>query len=436
MIYSIPHNKIRNITMLMTLALVVASCGSYQQASYYDNDGIYASNTPETVERRPEQRVNNQRSAETDTYTDYFEEKANQYNDILDSEIFTDVDAYSTNENGEYVQQNQLTDYYANENDYQGYGGWGDNATSVSINIYDNGWNNWGYGGQFGWGNSLWGWNNYGYGGYYGYGWNNPWRWNRWNNWGYSGFGFGYAGYGYGWNSPYYNYGYGYGNRNYNRHYGYNNRNYAVSNSRRGNYIRPSTNSAISSALRGRSNVNTRGDSPRYRSTTSRTATTRSSTGTRSSRTYSGNSTTTRRSVGVDQNRAYRTSRSTRATPRYNSSSRSSNTTNRYSTGSNTNGTTRSSSRVATPRTSTYRSSSSGNTSRSSGKYSTGGSTRSSSSGNYNSGSRSSSSRSSGAVRSSSSNNSRSSGAVRSSGGSSSRSSGSSSSSRSGGRRN
>ena len=350
MIYSLPHSKLRNITMLVTLGLIIASCGSYQQSSYYDNDGIYSDNTPTTVERRPEQRNYQQNNTETNTYSDYFGEKANQYDEILDSEIFTDVDSYSSNAVNDNVQQGQLTDYYSSENNYQGYGGWGDNNSNVSITIYDNGWNNWGYGGLYGWANPVWGWNNWGYGGYYGYGWNNPWGWNRWNNWGYGGFGYGYAGFGFGWNNPYYGYGYGYGYRNYNRNYGYTNRSYAYNNSRRGNYNRTTINNgATTNALRGRSNVNTRGDSPRYRSTDSRTATARSSSNTRSSRTYSGN-TATRRTVGVDQNRAYRTSRSTRAIPRYNSSSRSS---SRYSTSPNTSGTTRSSSRIMTPRTST-----------------------------------------------------------------------------------
>ena len=433
--------------MLITLALFVASCGSYQQSSYYDNDGIYSDSAPRTVERRPQQNINTQRNSESDTYSDYFGEKANQYDEILDSEIFTDVDSYATNENSGNVQQGQLTDYYSNENDYQGYGGWGDNATNVSINIYDNGWNNWGYGGfGFGWNNWGWnnwgygyGWNNWGYGGF-GYGWNNPWRWNRWNNWGYGGFGyggfgFGYAGYGYGWNYPYYNYGYGYGygNRYYNRNNRYYNQNFALNNSRRGNYIRPTSNST---ALRGRSNVNTRGNSPRYRSTDSRATTARSSSNTRTARTYSQNNGTTRRVVGVDQNRAYRTSRSTRATPRYSTSSRSSNTTRRYSTGANSNGTTRSSSRVMVPRTSTYRSSgNNGGAYRSSGNnYSTGRSTRSSSSGSYRSSGSTGRSSSSGNY-SSGSRSSRSSGSMRSSSGGSSRSSGSSSG-RSSGRRN
>ncbi|MEP0303576.1 MAG: hypothetical protein ABJD98_10630, partial [Maribacter dokdonensis] len=361
MIYSLPHNKLRNITMLVTLAVFAASCGTYQQSSYYDNDGIYSDDVVRTVERRPEQRNYNQNTSENDTYSSYFGEKADQYDQILDSEIFTDVDSYSSNNLDEEIPEGQLTDYYANSNDYEGYGSWGSNNSDVSIYIHNNGWNNWGYGGFYGWndpywGWNNWGWNNWGYGGYYGYGWNRPWGWNRWNNWGYGGFGFGYAGIGFGWNRPFYGYGYGYGYGNgyYNRNRGFSNRSYAVNNSRRGNYNRNTTNNSglSSTAARGRSNVNTRGNSPRYRSTTSRATTSRSSANTRSSRTYSGNS-STRRTVGVDQNRAYRTSRSTRATPRYSSSSR--NYSSRYSSSPRTysSSSSRSSSRVSVPRTST-----------------------------------------------------------------------------------
>ncbi|TDT47230.1 hypothetical protein CLV90_1303 [Maribacter spongiicola] len=436
--------------MLVTLAVITASCGSYQQSSYYDNDGIYPDDASTTVERQPQQRNYTQNNPETDTYTNYFGEKANQYGEILDEEIFTDVDSYSSNDLNQDVQQDQLTDYYATANDYEGYGSWGSNNADVSIYIHNNGWNNWNNGGLYGWG-----WNNVGYAGFYGSGWGQPWgwnRWNRWNNWGYGGFGFGwnnwgYGGFGFGWNNwgngwnnwGYgngfnYGYGYGYGNRYYNRNNRFTNRSYAVNNSRRGNYTRTnSNNSGISStAARGRSNVNTRGDSPRYRNSTARSTTARSSANTRSSRTYSGNS-TTRRTIGVDQNRAYRTSRSTRAIPRYSSSSR--NYSSRYSSSPRTysSGTARSSSRVAVPRTSTYRNSGSSSRSYSSGR-SSGSSSRSS---NYNSGRSSSRSSNYSSGRSSSSGSSyRSSGSSSrsSSSGSSSRSSGSSSRSSSRGR--
>ena len=184
MINTLPLNKLRNAVMMAVLPLFVISCGSYQQASYYDNDGIYSNGGTRTVERQPQRTNSHQQQQETDTYSDYFGQKANQYDEILEGEIFTDVDSYSSNVVNDGINQDQLTDYYNNSNDYQGFGGWGDNASNVSINIYDNGWNNLGWGWNDPW---LWG-GGFGWGGY-GWGWNNPWRWNRWG-WG-GGFGWG-----------------------------------------------------------------------------------------------------------------------------------------------------------------------------------------------------------------------------------------------------
>ncbi|MGB5667690.1 MAG: hypothetical protein WBM53_12645, partial [Maribacter sp.] len=202
MIHSQPLLRIRSAVLLAIVGILVFSCGSYQQASYYDNDGIYEEDNVRVVEKAPQQV---RQKKENNAYSDYFGQKADEYGEILDSEVFTDIDSYASKvENDSLVNEGDLLDYYNTENDYEGYGGWGDNATDVSINIYGGG----GYG--FGYYNPWFinSWNYWGYGGYY-----NPWRWNNW------GFGYGY-GYGYynPWYSPYY-YGYGYGGY-YNRYYG------------------------------------------------------------------------------------------------------------------------------------------------------------------------------------------------------------------------
>lgn len=408
MIHSLPHRRIHIAATVVLLTTILTSCGSYQQASYYDNDGIYSSST-EPV-RVTEQRPRMPQSApKPNTYGDYFGQKADEYGEILDSEIFTDVDGYYSDMETDSLDYNQDLSYNANNNNYNGYAAWGDNATNVSINIYDD----WGWGGSpFAWG--------YGgfYGGFYGgyYGYYNPWRWNRygygygWNNWGWGGYGWnswGWGGYGWGgyyspyFYSPYRHYPYYYSHsRFYNNYY---NRNYAYNTGRRGIY--DSNTRLRSTALSGRSNISTtnRTGSSRYRSTT------------------------TRSNVGVDaleRNRSYRTSRSTRTVPNYNNSSRS-NRTYRSGTSSGTY-------KGTAPRTSTYRSSPSSRSS--SGTYRSSAPTRSSS-GNYRSNSSSSPTRSSGSTYRNSGGSSSSSGSIRSSGGSSSRSS-SSGSSRSSGRRN
>ncbi len=163
------------------LALVLTSCGTtYQNKSYYDNDGVYVSETPKkTVD---EDRKNNEK------YQDYFAAL-----NLENQDLFTEVENYKTNDSIENTTENQN----------RSYSGWGSNSTeSVVINVYDNswgwgGWNNWGWGG--GWNNWGWGgWNNWGWGGGWnnwgwGGGWNN-WGWGGWNNWGWGGWNNGFYG--------------------------------------------------------------------------------------------------------------------------------------------------------------------------------------------------------------------------------------------------
>ncbi|WP_273566154.1 hypothetical protein [Maribacter halichondriae] len=355
---SLPLPKFSASAILMLVGLFVVSCGSYQQASYYDNDGIYADPNDRIVERTPQEKLTPQQKQEKNTYSEYFGQRADQYEEILEGEIFTDVDSYSSGVENDSLSSTRLTDYYNPDNDYQGYAGWGDNATAVNINIYDNGWNNWGWGGGFGWGwNDPWLWNNWSYGGGFGWGWNNPWRWNRWGwgggyGWGWNNWGWG-GGYGWGWNNPWIGNRWGWNN------WGWGGRNYAYNNSRRGYYGRNAiAGNSSRNALRGRSNLNTRSNSTRYRSTSARSASSRSA-NVRSSRSGR-NGIASRRTVGVDQNRSYRTSRSTRAVPRYNSSSRSNQS---YRSTSPRSGSYRSGSASRTrtaPRTSAYNRSTSG----------------------------------------------------------------------------
>jgi hypothetical protein len=98
----------------------MASCGSYQNTSYYDNDGI-GTTSNQTSERTVQNTPDNQ-------YGTYF----NSQNDYQTTETFTDVDTYS-----DYDLQNDTT-----QENYclSRLGG-----NPQSVNVYD-GWgmNNWG----------------------------------------------------------------------------------------------------------------------------------------------------------------------------------------------------------------------------------------------------------------------------------------------------
>ncbi|HLF52011.1 hypothetical protein [Flavobacterium sp.] len=169
------------------ISVVMASCGSYKNSSYYDGDGIYGSSEVKNTNSRPQSD-----SKENNQYKDYF---GSLQKDNEEVEIFTDVDSYNSDN---YTNQDNRNEGYES-----GYSGWGSNPENVTVTIYDNNW--------------AWnGWNNYFYGPSYGWGWNNwygpsyGWGWNSW-------YGPGYGYYGWGWNNYYSGY-YGY----YNHHHVYN----------------------------------------------------------------------------------------------------------------------------------------------------------------------------------------------------------------------
>ncbi len=321
MIQALPQPKPLKILWATLLGSFLVSCGSYQQASYYDNDGIYTKGEKRTVVERPTQQVETVEKESDGIYGDYFGQRADQIDDIMENEIFTDVDEYYGGvENDSILGEQEYADM---GNDYAGFGGWGDNASRVEINVYPD----YGWGGFGGWNSPFFG--GLGWGGLYGGlgGWYNPWWGPRfYSPWWYGGgFGWGYAGWGYGgWGYGGWGYGgFGYGGYGYGYHpyYGYNNR-YSYNRSRRGYY-----NSGLASnSLRGRSNTGlSRGNSNvRYRSNSGRSNASRSSTASRTSTRNRSN--VAGRSAGIDgiaRNRAYRSSRSTRALPNYNRSSRS-----------------------------------------------------------------------------------------------------------------
>jgi hypothetical protein len=209
-------------TLAGLLLLLTASCGSYQNSSYYDTDGIYGNTYNRTVETNVQ---NNQNE-----YKEYF---GSLRDDNQPPEVFTDIDNYND---------------YNLDNDQENYPGWGSNPQSVSINVYDTGWamnnwygNNWGWNGGFGWGMNNW------------YG--NNWGMNNWgmNNWGWNG--------NYGWGM---NFGFGLNNFGWNNWYGnnwgyannYNNREYSYNSSRRGssNSNTADTNRSYNSTSRTFSN--------------------------------------------------------------------------------------------------------------------------------------------------------------------------------------
>ncbi len=93
----------RNATLYSLIGVIsflVASCGSYQNSSYYDSDGIYGNSAKEA------QNTSSKR------YQEYFSSLNNENKTLSDSIQVTN----------------------------QEYPGWGDNPTTTSVNVYADPW--------------------------------------------------------------------------------------------------------------------------------------------------------------------------------------------------------------------------------------------------------------------------------------------------------
>ena len=197
------------LSLFGILSLVVTSCGSFQNSSYYDNDGVYGS------DENPRAKVSE--SNNSGYYKEYFG------NLKKDNEVFTNVDSYTSATDS--LKNESASRTVAPSNN----AGWGSNSSdNVTINIYDNGWNNWGY--YNSWAGNNWGWNNGWYGNYWG-----------WNNW-----------YGPGWYGGWYGGYYGYNYNNWGWYGGNLGHNYAYSGGRRNNNRIVGSNGGVISG--GRSN--------------------------------------------------------------------------------------------------------------------------------------------------------------------------------------
>ena len=192
-----------NFKFLSTLLLagVLASCGSYQNASYY-SDGIYGGDSIVIIRKQNPQ--NNTTKQETNSYTKYFDEKAK---------------AYTWEDTEDVVYSDQLDTTLSNSNNQEinSYPQWGAGTNTTQIYLIDN---------RFNYANPYWG--NFAFFDPYPSGWNwryrynnpyywNSFSWNRYNSfydpfyppfyinpWGYNPYAYG----------GYYGYGYGYGNTN------------------------------------------------------------------------------------------------------------------------------------------------------------------------------------------------------------------------------
>ncbi len=223
-------NPIRSFLKIFIL-IFLTGCGSYQYSSVMTDD-VYENNqvNGNNVVENSNQNIESKKSQNL-YYKNAFSEKSKEY-EIISNEndiLFTDAEQYSDSN-----IENDSTDVK--------YGPWGENKTTVTINMLGGHSFNSIYGSRSNYPTWLWN-NGYGYGNVFGYGlhswgygydmfWTRPFHYNLhnglffpfWNNMGWYGYGYNYGGW------P----GHWYGNGPYNYNTFYSNTNIANISGRRG----------------------------------------------------------------------------------------------------------------------------------------------------------------------------------------------------------
>ena len=72
--------------LIILVAFLAASCGSYQQASYYDNDGIYNDTSFSLCKKGKRKKRSMLRKRDAVDYEGYFARKAREYDDLLNED--------------------------------------------------------------------------------------------------------------------------------------------------------------------------------------------------------------------------------------------------------------------------------------------------------------------------------------------------------------
>lgn len=365
--YYLLRNRLK-LLFLPAIILSLGACSSYQYSGY-ETDGIYGESRPGIWEQAENEQTQVKPNNQNNYYKNMFAQQSEMVGELLENDVFTDVDSYSSNDGYDNYSEVGGDVAYVGGN-----APWGNDPDTYTVNIINNGSGfGFGFGRPLGWG--------YGFGHpYFGAFYDpfydpffdpffNPYArrglaFGFGNRWGYGGFGgpWGYGGFGYGWSYGY-NFGFGnpwFNNGFYNRYgYGYpyigrNRNNVAYNRGRRNtNDYRSTTDRRSGYAQSIRSIRNAQADAARSRSRARGT-----SDGYDRSNVYSRTSRRTERSA------YYNTSNTRTSSPVYrstrSSSSRSTQTTSPSRRSSSNSRSVRSSSSSSRSSGSSSRSSSSG----------------------------------------------------------------------------
>ncbi|WP_370424965.1 hypothetical protein [Tenacibaculum dicentrarchi] len=303
------HTKLPFYLLLLLMSATIVSCGTMQTVADND-DGIYADDKPI---QKPQRTIIVAKSKEYASKENYFTKEVERLGVLNDTDIFTDIEQYASEEAPFNADQDIRND--DTQNNYTNNEPWGynkNNNTDVVIHI--NTAPQWGY------------YNNWD--GYYGVNYNRPWWRSRHYAYGnFYNYGFynrGYYGMNY-YNNPYY---YPYYRRNYysnyNRYYSRHNGSNPYRSYRAASKYRRIATTSRRASKTYRRNTNTHRNNRSYRNI-------RSSKNTRNTRTTRDNS-TRKYTPSRNTNKINRNTRSTRTTK----NSRSNSTYSRRNSNNNT----------------------------------------------------------------------------------------------------
>ncbi|SOS48710.1 conserved exported hypothetical protein [Tenacibaculum dicentrarchi] len=315
------HTKLPFYLLLLLMSATIVSCGTMQTVADND-DGIYADDKPI---QKPQRTIIVAKSKEYASKENYFTKEVERLGVLNDTDIFTDIEQYASEEAPFNADQDIRND--DTQNNYTNNEPWGynkNNNTDVVIHI--NTAPQWGY------------YNNWD--GYYGVNYNRPWWRSRHYAYGnFYNYGFynrGYYGMNY-YNNPYY---YPYYRRNYysnyNRYYSRHNGSNPYRSYRAASKYRRIATTSRRNTKSYRRNTNASRNNRSYRNirgskNTRNTTNTRNTPNTRNTRTTRGNS-TRKYTPSRNANKINRNTRSTRTTK----NSRSNSTYSRRNSNNNT----------------------------------------------------------------------------------------------------
>ena len=131
-LYYTLRNKL-NLLIIPVVLFAMVSCGSYQYSGY-EADGIYGESRPGIWEQQEPQTNEVKPNNNTSYYKNLFAQQSEMVGEVLESDIFTDVEDYTSNDGYENYSEVGGDVAYVGGN-----APWGEDPDTYTINIINNG---------------------------------------------------------------------------------------------------------------------------------------------------------------------------------------------------------------------------------------------------------------------------------------------------------